>query len=71
MQHCAGFISAASLYALHILQNIHEYGSINDTMSLLKPIKNSHMLIPYEQLYIQSFHHSDKLLPEQNRGETR
>jgi len=28
-----------SAYALHILQNIHEYGPISDTLSLLKPIK--------------------------------
>jgi len=25
-----------SAYAQHILQNLHEYGSITDTMSLLK-----------------------------------
>ena len=55
-----------SAYVLHILQNIHEYGPISDTMSVLKPVKNTHMLIPYEQLYIQSFHHNGKLIPEQN-----
>jgi len=38
-------------------------------MSLLKPVKKTHMLIPYEQLYIQSFHHNGKLTPEQNCGE--
>jgi len=27
------------------------------------------MLIPYEQLYIQSFHRNGKLIPEQNCGE--
>ena len=27
-----------SAYALHIMQNIHEYGSLKYTMSLLKPI---------------------------------
>jgi len=37
-----------SAYALHILQNIHEYGSPKDTMSLLKPIHKTSMLIPYE-----------------------
>ena len=38
-------------------------------MSLLKPVKKHHILIPYEQLYIQSFHHKEKLIPKQNCGE--
>jgi hypothetical protein len=58
-----------SAYALHIPQNVHEYGPINDTMSLLKPVKKTHMLVPYEQLYIQSFHQNGRLIPEQNCGE--
>ena len=39
-----------SAYALHILQNIYKYGSLKDTMSLLKPIHKTSMLIPYEQV---------------------
>jgi len=35
-----------SAYA-HVLQNLHEYGSITDTMSLLKPIHKMSILIPY------------------------
>jgi len=58
-----------SPYALHILQNIHEYGSLKDTMSLLKPMHKTSMLIPYEQLLIQTFHHKGKLIPEQNCSE--
>jgi len=46
-----------------MLQNLHEYGSITDTMSLLKP-----MLIPYEQLVIQTFHHNGNLITEQGTG---
>ena len=38
-----------SAYAQHILQNLHEYGSVTDTMSLLKPKHKTSMLIPYEQ----------------------
>ena len=30
-----------SAYALHILNNRHEYGPLKDTMELLKPINNS------------------------------
>jgi hypothetical protein len=58
-----------SAYAQHILQNLHEYGSITDTMSLLKPIKKTSMLIPYEQLFIQTFHHNGNLITEQDTGE--
>jgi len=58
-----------SAYALHILQNIHEYGPLKDTMSLLKPIHKTSKLIPYEQLLIQTFHQNGNLIPEQNCGE--
>jgi len=58
-----------SAYALHILQNIHEYGSLKDTMSLLKPIHKTSKLIPYEQLLIQTFYQNGNLIPEQNCGE--
>ena len=52
-----------------ILQNLHEYGSITDTMSLLKPIYQTSMLIPYEQLFIQTFHRNGNLITEQGTGE--
>ena len=57
------------MYAQHILQNLHEYGSITDTMSLLKPIHKASMLISYEQLFIQTFHHNGNLIMEQGTGE--
>jgi hypothetical protein len=43
-----------SAYALHILNNKHEYGPIKDRMTLLKHVDKTTLLIPYEQLYIQS-----------------
>jgi hypothetical protein len=55
-----------SAYAQHILQNLHEYGSVTDTMSLLKPMHKTSMLIPYEQLFIQKFHHNGNLVTEQD-----
>ena len=58
-----------SAYAQHILQNWHEYVSITDTMSLLKPIHKTSMLIPYDQLFIQTFHHNGNLITEQGTGE--
>ena len=48
-----------SAYALHILN------CSNDIMSLLKQINTPTLLLPYEQMYIQSFHHNNELIPEQ------
>ena len=47
-----------SAYAQHILRNQHEYGSIADTMTQLKPIHKMSMLTTYEQLFIQTYHHN-------------
>jgi hypothetical protein len=58
-----------SAYALQILQTQNEYGQMNNTMTLLEPLNNSSLLLPYEQNYIRSLHHEDKLIPEQNPGE--
>jgi len=49
-----------SHYPLHILNNKHEYGLIEDTMTILKHIDETTLLIPYKQLYIQSYHHHKK-----------
>jgi hypothetical protein len=57
-----------SAYVLHILNNKHEYGPINNTMTLLKHI-NKTSLLPYEQLYIQSYHQHKQLISEQYIGE--
>jgi len=58
-----------SAYALHILNNRHEYGPMEKTMTLLKPIKNASLLTPYEQFCIQAFYKSGRLISEQNPGE--
>jgi hypothetical protein len=57
-----------SAYPLHILNNKHEYGPINNTKTLLKHINKTTLLIPFEQLYIQSYHHHRELIPEQHIG---
>jgi len=58
-----------SAYALHILQNRHEYDPMHNTMTLLKHVKNQSLLLPYEQYHIQAHHHR-KLIPEQSPGDT-
>ena len=43
-----------STYALHILNNKHEYSPINNTMTLLKHINKTTLLIPmnnYTSIY--------------------
>ena len=55
-------------YALHILQNRHEYGPLTETMHLLKQVNKTTSLIPYERLYIQTLHQAGTLIPEQLAG---
>jgi len=64
------YLMPQSAYALHILQNRHEYGPMDNTMTLLKHINNQSLLLPYEQYYIQAHHHNRKLIPEQSPGDT-
>jgi hypothetical protein len=61
--------SPQSAYAQHVLLNQHEYGTVNNLMTLLKPLNNPNMLTPYEQFYIQSLHQEGKLIPEQYPGD--
>jgi len=58
-----------SAYTQHILKNRHEYGPINNIMSLLKHINKTSLLLPYEQLYIQTHQHHKQLISEQSTGE--
>jgi hypothetical protein len=58
-----------SAYTLHILNNKHEYGPTDKTMSLLKPIKSTSLLFPYELFFMQFLHKAGRLISEQNPGE--
>jgi hypothetical protein len=71
-QECIRYIKQNdphSAYPLHILNNKHEEGPIKDTMTLLNLINTTTPLIPFEQLYIQSYHHHKQLIPEQHIGD--
>ena len=57
-----------SAFALHILTNRHEYGTIDENMTLLKTVKYMPSLIPYELFFIQAHHQQNNLIPEQNPG---
>jgi hypothetical protein len=58
-----------SAYSLHILNQNHEYGPIQDTMKLIKGVEEQTMLLPLEQLYIHTLHNKDELIPEQTPQE--
>jgi len=45
-----------SAFAQHILNNQHEYGTIEEIMKLLKPTNHTSMRIRYELFFIQSHH---------------
>jgi len=47
----------------------YEYDTIRDTMTLLKHIDKPSLLLPYEQIYMQLFHHNIQLIPEQHPNE--
>ena len=57
--------SPQSAHAQHILHNQHEYGTLTESITLLKPLQNESMLLPFEQFHIQSLHQAGKLIPEQ------
>ena len=61
--------NAQSAYAQHILHNRHEYGPIDHSMTILKPLKDTTLLTPYEQYIIQTLHQEGQLIPEQFAGE--
>ena len=56
-------------WAQHILNNQHEYGTIEEIMKLHKPTNHTSMLIPYESFFIQLHHQRGQLISEQNPGE--
>jgi len=58
-----------SVFAQHILNNQHEYGTTDEIMKIFKPINYTSLLIPYEQLFIQSHYQYRQQITEQNPGE--
>jgi hypothetical protein len=53
-----------SAYALHILHNQHEYGSMNFAMSLLHPIDRNLRMNSLENFYIQLFQRHNTIIDE-------
>jgi hypothetical protein len=45
-----------SAYALHILNNRHEYGTAEETLELLKPYNKGTKMNCWDSFYMQAFH---------------
>jgi len=52
-------------YALHVLNNAHEYGSINNMMSLLKQVNKGPLINSFKQFYSEFYFYHSKLISEQ------
>jgi hypothetical protein len=55
-----------SAYAQHILEQGHEYGPLNETMTLVKTCKKGRCMNILEQFFIQSYQKSETLIEEQH-----
>jgi len=54
-----------SAYALHILNNRHEYGPLDETMQMIKTCTKGRYMNCWETMYIQEYHQKDSLITEQ------
>ena len=62
-------INPQSAYALHILNNRHEYGPMNRVMKILKPCRKGKLMNTWETMFIQLHHRNRSLITEQQRSE--
>jgi len=58
-----------SAYAMHILNNKHEYGTANETLKLLKPCNKGLKMNCWESFYIQLYCQRNRLIKEQLTGD--
>jgi hypothetical protein len=58
-----------SAYTNHILQQAHEYGPIQNTMTLIHPASTGCLMDVLEQFFIKKYSHEHMLIQEQIPGE--
>jgi hypothetical protein len=61
--------SSTSVYALHILNQRHEYGILDTTLHLLKPYEKGNLMNCWESFYTQLLQHLTLLIDEQQPQE--
>jgi len=59
----------ASAYAVHILNNRHEYGTTANTLQLIKTCRKSSKMNHWENMYTQIYRQYSKLIKEQQVNE--
>ena len=59
-----------SAYAMHILNNRHEFGPAEETLRLLKPCTKGTKMNCWEALYMYLHRKHDTLVPEQQVNDT-
>jgi hypothetical protein len=71
LEHCRYIKSndPKSAYALHVLNNKHEYGPINSTMTLIKSCRKGWHMNILENFYIQYYHQNGTLIQDQQQSE--
>ena len=55
----------STIYATHILNKRHEYGTAQDTLGLIQPCRKGQRMNSWENLYIQMYQQQGKLIAEQ------
>jgi energy-converting hydrogenase A subunit M len=61
--------SLTSAYALHVLNQRHEYGTLDNKLHLLKPCKKGNLMNCWESFYTQQLQHLNLLIDEQQPQE--
>ena len=61
--------SNTSAYAMHILDNRHEYGTAESTLKLIQPCRKGAHMNSWESLYIHMYRQQGKLITEQQAKE--
>jgi hypothetical protein len=61
--------NSTSAYAAHILETRHEYETKENTIKLLKPCRKGKHMDCWEALYMQTLHHKQVFIGEQQIGE--
>ena len=57
------------MHAAHILNNVHEYGPVKNSMSLLKQVNKGPSVNSFEQFFIHLYSYNKELVHEQCTGE--
>ena len=67
--HVSILVGSSSAYALHILNNRHEYGTKEHIMELIKVCSKGRLMNCWESMYIQEYHRKGHLITEQQLPE--